>query len=134
MKTIFLITVNLCFTVITFAQKGALNVNVEKINTLEGKVYIGIYTENNFLMQPILSSSIEIEDKNATAVFNNLKYGIYAIAAYQDVNGNEILDRDEYGRPTEPWVLSGIQASMIPIWMDSKFDFNKDSQLIKLKL
>lgn len=134
MNTLSLLIFSFCVSFFSFAQQGTLNVNVEKTNTLEGKVYIGLYTESNFLNQPLLSSTLEMKETTATAVFDNLKHGTYAIAAYQDVNGNEILDRDEYGRPTEPWVLSGIPASMMPIWMDSKFDFNESEMEINLKI
>lgn len=134
MKTLSIIAVNLCFIALTYAQQGTLEVNVEKTNSLEGKIHIAIFTENNFLSQPVLSSGTEVKDNLAKAMFENLEFGTYAIAVYQDVNGNDKLDRDEYGRPTEPWVLSGSPASMMPIWMDAKFDFNTESQSIKLKI
>lgn len=134
MKTLSIIAVNLCFTILTFAQQGTLEVSIEKVNTLEGKIYIGVFTEDNFLMQPILSSDTKMKNNVASAKFENLEFGTYAISAYQDVNGNEVLDRGEYGRPTEPWVMSGSQASMMPIWMDAKFEFNQGHQTIKLKL
>lgn len=134
MKTLSLLALNLCFTVLSFAQQGILEVNVKKINTLDGKIYVAVYTEDNFLMAPILSSETEMEDKNATAIFEHLDHGTYAIAAYQDVNANDKLDRDEYGRPTEPWALSGSQASMVPIWIDSKVEFKSKTQKIDLKL
>jgi len=134
MKTLSIIAVNLCFTILAFAQQGVLEVNVKKTNTLDGKIYVAVYTEDNFLMQPILSSNTKMLDKTATAIFENLDYGTYAIAAYQDVNANDKLDRDEYGRPTEPWVLSGSQASMMPIWMDSKIVFKSERQKMDLKL
>lgn len=134
MKTLSIIVVNLCLVIMGYAQQGALQINVEKINSLEGKIYIGIYTENDFLIKPVVSGGTEIKDNIATALFENLDYGTYAIAAYQDVNGNQNLDRDEYGRPTEPWVMSGSPASMMPIWMDAKFDFKDEIQSIKLKI
>jgi len=134
MKTLSIIAINLCFIALTYAQQGTLEVNVEKINSLEGKIHIGIFTENNFLNQPVISSGTDVKDNMAKAMFENLEFGTYAIAVYQDVNGNDKLDKDEYGRPTEPWVLSGSQASMMPIWMDAKFDFDTESQSIKLKI
>lgn len=134
MKTLSIIAVNLCFIALTYAQKGTLEVHVEKINSLEGKIYIAIFTKNTFLSQPVLSSDTEIKDNIAKAMFENLEFDTYAIAVYQDVNGNEKLDRGEYGRPKEPWVLSGSQASMMPIWMDAKFDFNTETQSIKFKI
>jgi len=134
MKTLPLLALNLCFTVLSFAQQGTLEVNVKKINTLDGIIYVAVYTEDNFLMQPILSSNTKMLDKTATAIFKNLDFGTYAIAAYQDVNANDKLDRDEYGRPTEPWVLSGSQASMMPNWIDSKIEFKSEGQKMDLEL
>jgi uncharacterized protein (DUF2141 family) len=134
MKTLSIIVLNLCFTALTFAQQGTLNISIEKNNTLEGEIYIGIFTEENFLMQPLLSSKTEMKDNIASAVFENLDYGIYAVSVFQDVNGNQKLDTDEYGRPTEPWVISGASSSMMPIWIESKFEFKSEEQSIKLKI
>jgi uncharacterized protein (DUF2141 family) len=134
MKTLSLLFVNFCFTVLSFAQSGTLEVSIEKNNSLEGDIYIGIFTEEGFLMQPFASSGTEMKENLASAVFENFKHGTYAISAYQDVNGNRTLDMDEYGRPTEPWVMSGASSSLMPIWSESKFDFNKEKQTIKLKI
>lgn len=134
MKTLSLIIVNFCLSTFSFGQSGTLEVNIQKINSLEGKIYVGIFTENSFLMQPVKSSETELNEDVAMAVFNDLKHGTYAISAYQDVNGNQTLDRDQYGRPTEPWVISGVSSSMMPIWSESKFEFNKEKQTVKLKI
>jgi len=134
MKTLSLLFVNFCFTVLSFAQSGTLEVSIEKNNSLEGEIYVGIFTEKGFLMQPFASSGTEMKEDLATAIFENLEYDTYAISAYQDVNGNEMLDRDQYGRPTEPWVMSGASSSMMPIWSESKFDFNSEKKTIKLKI
>ena len=134
MKSLSIIAINICFIFMSYAQQGTLMVSIEKDNTLEGDIYIAVFTEDNFLRQPVLTSDTKMEDDRATATFENVDFGTYAISAYQDVNGNERLDRDEYGRPTEPWVFSGSSASMMPIWMDSMIVFNSESQSIKLKL
>lgn len=134
MKTLSLIAINLCFIILSFAQQGTLDVSIEKTNSLEGKIYIGIFTESNFLTHPSRSSETELKVNTAFARIENLDYGIYAISAYQDVNGNKRLDRDEYGRPTEPWTMSGASSSMMPIWIESKFDFKSKTQSIKLKI
>lgn len=134
MKTLSFFAIKLCFTLMTYAQQGTLNIKIEKINTLDGEIYIGIFTEDNFLMQPVRSSGTETNAGTATAVIENLDYGTYAVSAYQDVNGNQKLDMDDYGRPTEPWVISGSSASLIPIWIESKFDFVNEKQTVKLKI
>lgn len=134
MKTLSLIIVNFCLSTLSFGQSGILEVNIQKTNSLEGKIYVGIFTENSFLMQPIMSSETELNEDVAMTIFNDLEYGTYAISAYQDVNGNQKLDRDQYGRPTEPWVISGASSSMMPIWSESKFEFNTEKQTVKLKI
>ncbi|NBC58348.1 MAG: DUF2141 domain-containing protein [Bacteroidetes bacterium] len=134
MKTLSIISIHLWFTIMAFAQQGSLEISIEKTNSLEGKIYVGIFTEENFLMQPVISSETEMKDNYAVALFENLEYDTYAISAYQDVNGNDKLDMDEYGRPTEPWVISGASSSMMPIWAESKFDFKTEKQTIKLKI
>ncbi len=134
MRTLSLTAIYLWFTLMSFAQQGYLEISIEKTNSLEGKIYIGIFTEDNFLMQPVISSETEIIDNKAVAIIENLEYDTYAISAYQDVNGNDKLDMDEYGRPTEPWVISGPSSSMMPVWIESKFDFKTKKETIKLKI
>jgi uncharacterized protein (DUF2141 family) len=134
MKTLLLISINLCFTLLSFAQQGTLEVKIEKNNTLEGEIYVGVFTEKGFLMQPLKTGHAELKDKIATTLIEDLEYGTYAISAYQDVNGNNRLDMDEYGRPTEPWVMSGSPSSMMPVWSEAKFKFNSEKKKVKLKI
>jgi uncharacterized protein (DUF2141 family) len=47
-------------------------------------------------MTPAVVESVEI-------VFRNVSPGTYGVASFQDVNGNEELDRNFVGRPTEPY-------------------------------
>jgi uncharacterized protein (DUF2141 family) len=42
----------------------------------------------------------------ATVVFTDLPTGVYAIAAYHDLDGNELLDTNFVGKPVEPYGFS----------------------------
>ena len=62
--------------------------------------------------------------------------GNYAIAIYQDLNGNEKLDTNFLGIPKEPY---GFSNNKIPIFSEPsfekcKFEFNENNQQISINL
>lgn len=91
------------------AQSGTVEVEIkEVVAEWGGSVIIGLFEENGFPKagQAIVSDTIPVRDIKATHTFKNLPVGNYAIAVYQDVNGDEELNRDIYRRPTEPYAFS----------------------------
>ena len=67
--------------------------------------------------------------------FENVEEGVYAIRCYQDVNGNEKLDRGLFG-PKEPWWLSyqGERPPRIPKFKDIALKVDSDIKDIQINL
>jgi uncharacterized protein (DUF2141 family) len=74
-------------------------------------------------------------DSTDTVVFiiiPNLPKGAYAAAIYQDKNGNEKMDLNFLGMPTEKYGFSN--NTMMPDWKKNSFDLNADMSItIKLR-
>lgn len=134
MKTLFIIAIQLFFTLTTFAQTGDLTVTLENPGEKKGKVYVGVFTEQNFLMNPTESAMMDLDENQTQVTIKDMAYGIYAVSIFHDANGNGQLDMDEYGRPTEPWGLSGKSSGMMPMWSEAKFDHNAEESEVKLKM
>jgi uncharacterized protein (DUF2141 family) len=60
----------------------------------------------------------EVKEGRAPFIFENVVPGVYAIRAFQDVNGNGKLDSGKLG-PQEPW---GVYKSVRPLLRGPKFD------------
>ncbi len=90
----------------------------------EGKVLLGLYTEDTFMKAaPNQSAYAEIVDGKATATFENVGPGIYAISIFQDKNNNKQMDFEPNGMPKEPYgVSNNVMSFGPPMWADAKFE------------
>ena len=95
----------LCFP--GLAAAAEVEVEVDGIEPGPGSVYVA-------LCQGGLSEASCREGQDAPArgprhrfVFEGIDPGSYAVAAFQDLNGNRRLDRTPLGLPLEPYAFSG---------------------------
>jgi len=94
-------------------------------------------TELTFKNRPPVSA-IELQPSDTFRVWQSepLPYGRYAIAVYQDLNFNDVLDKSFIGRPTEPYGFSNDARSMFgpPRFEAALFEFlaKNDSIMISL--
>lgn len=117
------------------AQASDLEININGIKSDKGNIYVGIFTEQNFLRKPLKSESIEVFEVGevTSIVVKDLAHGNYAISLYQDLNGNNKFDTDEYGRPIEPWAMTGTNAKdQPPIWDLAKFKFDASTSAVNV--
>ncbi|MCA3459145.1 MAG: DUF2141 domain-containing protein [Cytophagales bacterium] len=88
---------------------ASLTVDVKGL-TKKGILYVGLYTPaNKFaeLSDSFKTVTISITNQTeALATFTDLPPGEYAIAIYQDTNGNKKLDTNLFGYPKEPFGFS----------------------------
>ena len=136
MKTVIIFALNFLLTTVLFAQeKGNLTITFDSISQPEGELYIGIYEKGNFLQQPTTGKILKVNTEDNQVIFEGLAHGEYAVSVYQDLNGNQQFDMDEYGMPAEPWVMSGnVNPNQMPIFEDAKIEFNASEQNLSLKL
>ena len=91
------------------AQAADLRVTVENLEPDTGHLMVALYdTEASFddrdgaveeIRKPVSGDSVAL-------TFTGLDTGDYAIAAFQDINGNGELDTNLLGMPREPWGFS----------------------------
>jgi len=124
-----LIAYCLFLTTVTIAQeKSKLILQVEGITSYKGYVEIAIYTnskgfpsKNKLAYKRFRIQTIELKDTSFTT---QLPIGTYAIAIYQDANGNEKLDTNFFGIPKEKTgVSNNSNSNSLPSFYDAKFKF-----------
>jgi uncharacterized protein (DUF2141 family) len=59
---------------------------------------------------PVAAIALAPHDGKISTTISGLPPGIYAVAAFQDLNGNERLDTNLFGAPTEPYGFSNDAA------------------------
>jgi uncharacterized protein (DUF2141 family) len=113
---------------------------VIQINKVEkkGTLYVSVCTKSGewsdkgkytFKYEPMVGQSNSFE-------INSIPNGDYAIALYQDQNGNGKLDTNFFGIPTEPYAFSNNKVPFFsePSFEKCKFQFNKQNQQIIINL
>ena len=71
--------------------------------------------------------------KKAPFKFAGVPGGTYAIACFQDVDGNGKLDIGMFG-PTEPWGYYGKRPSFIPVFKEESFILSNDLTNITIEI
>jgi uncharacterized protein (DUF2141 family) len=106
---LFIATLPAFTTVTSDTTTASLTVDVKGL-TKKGILYVGLYTPaNKFAELSDSFKTVTISITNQTevaATFTDLPPGEYAIAIYQDTNGNKKLDTNLFGYPKEPFGFS----------------------------
>jgi uncharacterized protein (DUF2141 family) len=110
-----------------------LYIHISGISKIKGSLFIAIFRATDDF--PVFGKQFkgivkEVEGKSQNYNFDNLPEGEYALAIYQDVNRNKILDKNLLGIPTEIYGFSNNARRNFsaPSFQEAKFKLNKDLQ------
>ncbi len=116
---------------------GKLTIQVHGLLHDRGKVIANLFREGDNVMKietAYLRAQATISDKKAQLVFQNLKYGKYAVTVFHDENDNGILDHNLLRLPAEPLGFSnGFQMGLftgLPSFEKLQFDFEPGAETI----
>lgn len=83
-----------------------LTIDVHGIKTGEGEVMVGIYNNSgDFFKKTLAAQQLRASNESLRFTFK-LPVGTYAVAVYQDINDNGVLDKGLFSIPKEPYGLS----------------------------
>jgi uncharacterized protein (DUF2141 family) len=89
------------------AEDFSLDLEVRAMISGTGEISTGVFTrEEDFPRPPAQRISVSADAKVVRIRFTDLKPGEYAVAAFQDRNGNGRLDTNFAKTPLEPWGMS----------------------------
>lgn len=108
---------------------GEMKVRVNNIYPVSGELYVALYKGQSSYMNPdsAFARSINAVDADSMTVsFPGIPEGTYAIAIFQDLNGNGTFDANEFGMPTEPFGFSNDSRGFFgpPDFEKASFSFN----------
>ena len=110
-----------------------LSIHISGISKIKGSLFIAVFRATDDF--PVFGKQFkgivkEVEGKSQNYNFDNLPEGEYALAIYQDVNRNKILDKNLLGIPTEIYGFSNNARRNFsaPSFQEAKFKLNKDLQ------
>lgn len=109
-KLVFVFILSL-FAYAGHTQNAVLRISIQNIELLKGRLFVSLTADsanfakfNSSKLQYI--TILDVKNSNEEVVFNSLKAGWYAIAVFQDLNGNDSLDTKKFGIPEEPFGFS----------------------------
>ena len=133
----FLLFFIMLISVTGYSQKNCtLSIEFEGLKTDKGKLFVALYnSEEDFLKNEMKGLVVEISNGKASASFDNLEKGIYAISSFYDKNDNGKMDTNFIGIPKEPVALSNNAKGKFgpPKYRDAKFNISKSKTQLIIK-
>lgn len=117
-----------------------MELNFTNISEAKGKVLVAVYASEADFLNENKAVLREVVDVNKTGNVNIkldlAKEGQYAIAAFHDLNGNQKLDTNFLGVPTEPYAFSNNARPKFraPTWGEAGFYWKPGGGMVTLKL
>lgn len=101
-------------------------------------IYIAIYDNHKSFLNPKKAKYAYVVDSNKEDIYiiENISPGDYAVAIFQDINGNGKIDTFFFGIPKEPYGFSNNARKLMgpPSFKDCKFQIANDTRIeIKLR-
>ncbi len=87
----------------------SLVIHVANVDAKGGMIRLGLYDAAGYSddkTEPVAAADVKAQAGETVVVLRDLKPGIYAIQAYQDVNANDKMDVTWFGYPLEPFGFS----------------------------
>ena len=118
-------------------QKGKLIIKFDGLKNDKGNLIIALCnSSDNYKIddKPFIGKNVKLHDKNILIEFDDLPYGNYAVKAFHDENGNNKLDTNFLGIPSEDYGFSNNARGTFgpPSWDDAKFSVENSSQNIEI--
>ena len=120
-------------------NSGTFILSVVGLESDDGKVMIALFNSEEGYSETgenFKSNAIEINESKVEWIIEDLPYGEYAIKLYHDENGNNKMDKNMLGIPSEDYGFSNnASGSFGPAdYEDAKFDFNTSGQKHEINL
>ncbi|MCO5725363.1 DUF2141 domain-containing protein [Robiginitalea marina] len=98
------------------ADEGVtVTIILENVLNDQGEILAGLHTSETFMKGGGIASYRGAAEKGVlTFQFPNVSQGVYAVSILHDLNGNERMDFQPGGMPSEPYAMSGNDMSMGP--------------------
>jgi uncharacterized protein (DUF2141 family) len=90
-------------------SRGTVTVRIQGLRHDRGTIYVALYDDPRTFEEKKgqrAGAVVRPRNRGAVVVFDDVRPGKYAVAFFQDENGNGKLDKSLFGAPTEPFGFS----------------------------
>ena len=109
-----------------------LTIEITDIKKIKGSLYVALFDSEKAYVDNKYNNGkiIKVETVKATVIFEGLEKGEYAVAVFQDENGNGKLDTKIFGIPKEKYGfrnnINAMKLRRRPVFDECKFNIEKD--------
>ena len=121
-------------------KTGKIIIEVSGFENNNGMMFAHLYNNESYFPKQsdkaFMFAKVQIKNKKAFVVFEDVPYGNYAITVHHDENNNGIMDKTWIGYPAEGFGLSNnptIYLS-VPSYDECKFKLESSELTLKIKL
>lgn len=116
-----------------------LTLNVDNLKSPTAPVIVGLYGIHNKFPDPkdqLKEYRFVPNGDQLTVEITDIEYGVFAIALYQDVNGDGKINKNMLGVPTEPYAFSNNVKPVVkaPQFKNCKFEYNDEKNVVNIHL
>lgn len=123
---------------LAFGQKSMdlkeVVISISGAEPVQSKVFIALYQDKDaFLESEELLRELDVNNRGESGSISfSLKAGMYAVAIFQDVNGNGILDKNMFGMPSEPYGFTNYEGVQLtpPTWNKTSFYLDSNREIV----
>jgi uncharacterized protein (DUF2141 family) len=122
------------------SANATLELEISEFRNTKGHVLVSVFdNEDDFPdneENAIANKKLKVTAKKHTVVFEDLPHGEYAVVFLHDENGNEEMDTNFVGAPTEGYGASNdaVNTFSAPKYRDAKFILDGAKKSMKLKI
>lgn len=127
----------------SYSQKLAtITVTIENTTNSDGQLFVYLFGDKNADDYPIKTGKslkhkiTKIHNNKAEVVFENIEYGKYAIAVHHDEDGDNKVNKNFLGIPTEDFGASNNAKGFMgpPDFEDAAFEVIKPEVEVKINM
>ena len=119
------------------AWSSDLDLKVENVKVASGDLRVAVYgSADDYRKKAVKEVKAAAGSDPVSIRIPGLAAGDYAIALFHDRNGNEKLDSNLMGIPTEPYGFSGSARSLMgpATWEQARFDLAPGGATVTVRL
>ncbi len=118
------------------AETTKLSIELTGLQASDGKLYISIQTEDEFMQNRGTSGGIyTIESAGTQTYFFSVPEGLYAISIWHDTDNNGQFSLDKNWMPTDGWGASGTPSKeRRPTFDEAKISISKQEKNVSIPM
>ena len=122
------------------SANATLELEISEFRNTKGHVLVSVFDNADDFpdseKNAVANKKLKVTAKKHTVIFESLPHGEYAVVFLHDENGNEEMDTNFVGAPTEGYGASNdaVNTFSAPKYQDAKFILDGTQKSMKLKI